>query len=244
MKRYLITFSYDGTNYNGYQKQPKLRTVQGELENALKFINNNKDVILQASGRTDAHVHALNQKAHFDLDAKITTNKLRLALNSNTDDDIYVKSVIEVDNNFHARYNVKYKEYIYKINMGDYNPIERNIIYQYNKKLDIKTMKKAIKYFKGEHDFTAFACQDELKDNCVRTIIKANISRTKDILIITFKGNGFLKYQVRNMIGALISIGENKKKPKDIIAILNSKNRILASKTANPEGLYLNNVWY
>lgn len=244
MKRYLITFVYDGSNFNGYQKQPRLRTVQGELEKALKIINNNKDVVIQASGRTDAKVHALNQKAHFDLDIKITCHKLVQALNSNTSNDINIKEAEEVDNNFHARYNVKKKEYIYKINIGEYNVHERNYVYQYNKSLDIRKMKKALTYFVGEHDFTAFASQEELKDNCIRIIMKAKLYRKDNILIFSFIGNGFLKYQVRNMIGTLIAIGEGKKEVKSVIGIFESKNRNKADKTAEPEGLYLSKVWY
>ena len=135
MQRYFIIFSYDGTNFKGYQKQIKERTVQGELEKALKEINDNKKVEVHASGRTDAGVHAINQKAHFDLVTKITSDKLKKALNSILPNDIYIKKVEEVDDDFHARFNAKGKEYVYLINMGEYNPIERNYVYQYNKKL-------------------------------------------------------------------------------------------------------------
>ena len=94
--RYFMTFSYDGTNYKGYQKQPKVKTVQGEIEKKLKKINNDKKVDIHASGRTDAHVHALNQKAHFDLDSNIEPENLKKALNSLLPSDIYIKSIVEV----------------------------------------------------------------------------------------------------------------------------------------------------
>lgn len=242
--RYLITFAYDGSNFCGFQKQPKLRTVQGEIEKALKKINNNKKVIIHASGRTDAKVHAINQKAHFDLDINITNEKLRRAINSYTDKDIYVKKVEKVADDFHARYHVKVKEYIYKMNLGEYNPTERHSVYQYNKNLDIKAMEEALKYLEGEHDFSAFACQEELKSNCVRKLFLARLIREKEKIIFVFLGTGFLKYQVRNMVGTLIEIGEGKKKSKDIIEILKSKDRKKAGKKAKPEGLYLSNVIY
>ena len=108
--RYLMALAYDGSKFYGYQKQPKVKTVQEELERALTMINN-KQVNVSASGRTDAGVHALNQKAHFDLDIKITPDKLKQALNSLIDKSIYIKSVEEVDDNFHARFNVLKKEY-------------------------------------------------------------------------------------------------------------------------------------
>ena len=121
-----MSFAYDGSKYNGYQKQPNGLTIQNKLEDALTSINNNKSVSVCASGRTDAGVHAYGQKAHFDLNTKISCDNLKRALNSLLPGDIYVKDVIEVDDNFHARFDVKAKEYIYKINMGEYNPIEKD----------------------------------------------------------------------------------------------------------------------
>ncbi len=244
MKRYLITFAYDGSNYNGYQRQPKLKTIQGEIEKALTKINGGKKVEIHASGRTDAKVHALNQKAHFDLKMQISCLKLKRALNSNVSSDIYIKEVKETNSDFHARYYVKAKEYIYIINTGEYNPIERNAIYQYNKKLNSKHIKKALKLLKGEHDFSAFASQEELKEDCVRKIYKAKLMIKGSNIILVFLANGFLKYQVRNMVGTLIEIGEEKRRSQDITNILISKDRKKAGKKAKPEGLYLSKVIY
>ena len=245
--RYLITFAYDGSGYKGYQKQPKKKTIQGELEKALKTINNDTKVEVHASGRTDAGVHAHNQKAHFDLDINITPNNLQKALNSLTPKDIYIRRVETVSETFHARFNVKAKEYVYKINMGEYDPIERNYVYQYNKKLDVVEMERALKYLEGEHDFKSFSKADEEKEDYVRRIVQTNLIRTlKNVnkIEIVFLGTGFLRYQVRNMVGTLIEIGEGKRKSEDIIEILNAKDRRKAGKTAAPEGLYLNDVFY
>lgn len=245
--RYLITFAYDGSKYKGYQKQPRVKTIQGELERALKEINNDKQVDVSASGRTDAKVHAYNQKAHFDLDIKITCDKLKQALNSLIPGDIYVKSVIEVKDDFHARFNVKAKEYIYKINMGEYNPLEKDYVYQYNKRLDLVEMERALKYLEGEHDFKSFSKTDDEKEDYVRTIIQTNIIREiKDVnhFTISFLGTGFLRYQVRNMVGLLIEIGEGKRKSEDILEILEAKDRRKAGITAPGEGLYLKDVFY
>lgn len=247
MTRYFITFSYDGTNFSGYQKQPRERTIQNELEKALKEINENKKVEVHASGRTDAKVHALNQKAHFDLDIKITKEKLKKALNSLLPEDIYIKNVEEVSDNFHARYNAKGKEYIYKINMGEYNPLERNYVYQYNNRLDVTEIERAMKYLEGTHNFKSFTKTDEEKDDYVRTLSQTNLIRDlKDVNKITlvFVGTGFLRYMVRNMVGTLIEVGEGKRKSEDIITILKEQNRTHAGKTAAPEGLYLKNVFY
>ena len=245
--RYLITFAYDGSKYKGYQKQPRVKTIQGELERALKEINNDKQVDVSASGRTDAKVHAYNQKAHFDLDIKITCDKLKQALNSLIPGDIYVKSVVEVKDDFHARFNVKAKEYIYKINMGEYNPLEKDYVYQYNKRLDLVEVERALKYLEGEHDFKSFSKADDEKEDYVRTIIQTNIIREiKDVnhFTISFLGTGFLRYQVRNMVGLLIEIGEGKRKSEDILEILEAKDRRKAGITAPGEGLYLKDVFY
>jgi len=245
--RFFITFSYDGSKYKGYQKQPRVKTIQGELERVLKTINNNEKVNVSASGRTDAGVHALNQRAHFDMTINITPEKLKFALNSMLPKDIYVKKVDVVEDDFHARFNVKAKEYIYKINIGEYNPIEKDYIYQYNKKLDIVEMERALKYLEGTHDFRSFTKVDEEKDDFVRTIVQTNITRdlkNLNVITISFLGTGFLRYMVRNMVGYLIEVGEGKHSSDDIINVLNACDRTCAGITAAPEGLYLKDVFY
>ena len=237
--RYLITFSYDGSKYGGYQKQLDINTIQAELEEALTKLNN-KETSIVASGRTDRGVHAINQKAHFDLDINITPDKLKMALNSLIPNDIYVKDVEVVDSNFHARFIVKSKEYIYKINLGEYNPIEKDYIYQYGKSLDIKAMEEAIKYFIGMHNFKSLVAADDVRDNYDREIISANIDVENDIMTISFVGTGFLRY----MVGLLIEIGEGKRKPDDVISILEKEDRKASGKTAPACGLYLKNVNY
>lgn len=242
--RYLIKFSYDGTNYSGFQKQKGLNTVEEKLEEALTKINNGKKTTITATGRTDKGVHALCQYGHADIDVNITEKKLKRAMNSNLPDDIHVIDTKEVEKDFHARYNVKEKEYKYYINIGEYNPLERNYVYQYNYNLNIDNMKKAIKYFEGEHDFRSFVTENKEKENCIRTITYTNIELEDNKIIITFKGNGFLRYQVRNMVGLLIKIGENKISPDSVEKIIESKDRTKATKTAPAEGLYLTEVIY
>lgn len=243
MTRYLIDFSYSGANFSGYQKQPGKRTVQDEIEKVLSSINNNS-VKLTSSGRTDALVNAIHQKAHFDLDKKIGAYKLNGALNSYLPDDIYVNSVRKVDNLFHARYMVKSKTYEYLINTGDYNPLLRTHVYQYCKPLNIRKMKKAVKYFIGKHDFTTFVSAEDKKEDKVREIYDASVDEKDGIIKITFKGSGFLKYQVRNMVGTLIKIGEEKVLPDIILSLLEKKDRKCAFLCAPAQGLTLTDVKY
>ena len=245
--RYFMTFVYDGSNFLGYQKQSKGRTVQKEIESVLKKINNDISVDIHASGRTDAKVHALNQKAHFDLKKKIDCDKLLKALNSLLPEDIYVKKIEEVSDDFHARFDAIGKEYIYILNMGEYNPIERNYVYQYNKKLDLVAMERGLKYLEGEHNFKSFTKSDDDIVDYVRKISTTSIvrdSRDLNKITISFVGTGFLRYMVRNMVGLLIEIGEGKRNPEEVIKILEKEDRTISGKTANPEGLYLKNVFY
>ena len=241
--RYLIKFSYDGTNYSGFQKQKGLETIEEKMEEALSKVND-KETKLTATGRTDKGVHALVQYAHADIDVKINEKKLKRALNSNLPADIHVIETREVSDDFHARYNVKSKTYKYIINTGEYNPLERNYCFQYNHELDVSAMKEASKYFIGKHDFRAFVTENKDKNNCIRTITSVNIKEDNEKIIITFTGDGFLRYQVRNMVGILIRVGEKKISPESVKKILESKDRTKSGKTAPAEGLYLVNIEY
>ena len=245
--RYLIKFSYDGSNYCGYQVQPSLDTIQERLEFAAKKINNDKKTDVVSTGRTDKKVHALCQYAHLDIDVSITPYKLKRAMNSNLPDDIHVIKAWQVKDDFHARFHVLEKEYHYILNMGEYNPLERNYVYQYNYQLNIDKMSEAIKYFIGEHDFRAFVTENETKDNCVRTIKYASVEKdvsNSEKFIFKFIGNGFLRYQVRNMVGILSKVGQEKIEPSMVKEILESKSRKKNGVTAPAEGLYLVNVTY
>lgn len=242
--RYLIKFSYDGTAYSGFQTQKGLDTIQERMELALTKINNGKYTPITATGRTDKGVHALCQYGHANIDVSINEKKLKRALNSNLPDDIHVIETKEVSDEFHARYGVKSKTYRYMINTGEYNPLERNYVFQYNYKLDSDNMKKGLEYFKGTHDFRAFVTDNKEKDNCIRTIESVALEEYEDKIVITFTGDGFLRYQVRNMIGILIKVGENKLNYQEIGNIIASKDRTKAGKTAPAEGLYLVDVKY
>lgn len=241
--RFLITFSYNGSKYKGFQKQKNAITIQEKLETVLSQINKN-EVDVHSSGRTDALVHALNQKAHFDLDIKIDKEQLKKAMNSLLPDDIYIKKVQIVNDNFHARYDALKKEYVYKINLGEYNPFETNLIYQYNEKLNIEKMVKALKILEGIHNFKAFTKVNNQVKNYTREIYSTNITLENDILSISIIGNGFLRYMVRNIIGVLLEVGKNKLGLEDVVIILNSLDRTKACITAPAQGLYLKDVFY
>lgn len=241
--RFLITVQYDGSKYSGYQKQPDKNTVQDCLETVLTRLNK-APVFVSASGRTDAGVHALGQRIHFDLNVDMDENQIKKAMNSLLPSDIYVKKVEQVSPTFHARFDVKEKVYLYKINMGEYNPIEKDYVLQFNHSLNIEKMKEASYSFLGKHNFRAFTKVDEEKESYVREITAITFHEENGILFITFKGNGFLRYMVRNLVGTLIEVGEEKRSVSDIPFILESQDRKKAGKTAPACGLYLMDVFY
>ncbi|MBQ6546852.1 MAG: tRNA pseudouridine(38-40) synthase TruA [Bacilli bacterium] len=241
--KYFVSFSYDGSCFNGFQRQKKQKTVQGEFEKYLSSLEGNP-VELVASGRTDKGVHAKGQCAHFCLDKKVTTYGLKKYLNRSFNGEIYVSSVTVVDDSFHARYDVKDKIYSYYINMGEYNPMMRNYMYQYCKELDIEKMKKASSCLIGEHDFRSFCTDEKGKDNCIRNIYSIDFEKKDNILKITFKGNGFLRKMIRNIMAILIEIGNGSKEVSDMKRILEENNRKGNLKCAFSGGLYLEKVNY
>lgn len=241
--RYKITFAYDGSFFHGFERQPSLKTVEGEIEKVLKSIFK-KDIDIVASGRTDKGVHALNQVAHFDLDIEVKPYSIKKLLNDNLNKEIYINKVEVVDNNFHARYSAKNKTYCYYINTSTFNVFKKDYIYQYNKKLDTDKMKKALSLFVGEHDYRSFCKCEKEQENCVRKITKATLEEKDSLISIRLTANGFLRNMVRNIVGLLIEVGSNKKDIKEVKKILDSNGIIRYNKSAPSSGLYLEKINY
>ena len=241
--RYLAFFSYDGSCFTGFQKQKNKKTVQGVFENALSFLNNS-DVYIHASGRTDKGVHAKYQCAHFDLDKNVKLYSLKKYLNNLFNGEIYVFDIKEVDSSFHARYDVKEKTYCYYINLGEFNPMMRNYVYQYCNDLDIDLMKKASQCLIGEHDFRSFTTDSKDKKNCIRKIYDIKFEIEDEILKITFVGNGFLRKMIRNIVAVLIEIGSLKNDVSYMETVLAGKSRSGNLKCSLAGGLYLEKVSY
>ncbi len=244
MRNIKLTIEYDGKCYNGWQKQPNKLNIQGEIEKAIYNITKEK-VALIGSGRTDAGVHALGQVANFKTDSQIPIEKLAIAINSQLKNSIVIKNAEEVNERFHSRYNAKQKTYRYIINNSKTgSAIYRNLEYCFPIKLDVEKMKKAAKYFEGEHDFKAFKSSGTSSKNSVRTIYKAEVKQDKERIIIELTGNGFLYNMVRIISGTLLDVGLGKILPEEILNIIEEKNRQKAGKTLPPHGLYLVAVEY
>lgn len=237
-----MTFSYDGSNFSGYQKQPRERTIQKCLEDVLKEINGGKNVSVSASGRTDAGVHAINQKAHFDMDVNITTDKLMRGMNSLLPGDIYVKNIKEVSDDFHARFNVKRKVYKYIINLGKFDVFKNDYLYNYCNNLDIDSMIDASKYLLGKHSFKAFVSGD--RDNYNSEIYDIKFLKENNYLYITFVGKSFYRYMVRNLVGALMLVGKGKITGVMLKDMLDNQYNKYNYMTVPASGLYLERVDY
>ncbi len=239
--RYLVNLSYNGNKYFGYQIQNNNITVEGEIEKVLsQILNSNINTI--ASSRTDKGVHAINQYCHFDYDKVLDTKKLTHSMNSMLDGNIYIKSIKKVNDDFHARFSVKYKEYIYKINMGEYNPIEKDYVLQYNKEINKELLDNFISQISGKHDYRSFT-SDKDKDNYEREVV-IDYKIDNNILYLRFYSTGFLRYMIRNIVGLLLEINDGKKKLDDIKFIFDSKNRCSLGIPADGCALYLNKVIY
>ncbi|MDO4369060.1 MAG: tRNA pseudouridine(38-40) synthase TruA [bacterium] len=241
--RYFIRFSYDGSCFSGFQRQKGLKTVQGEIENAL-FKLSGVPVNIHASGRTDKGVHAKGQCTHFDLDMNITEYNLRKYLNNAFNGEIYIKELSTISEFFHARYDVIRKTYCYYINMGDFNPVFRNYVCQWCKRLDVECMRDASLYLVGVHDFRSFCTDSSEIENSVRTIYDIDFSVRGKVLKITFVGNGFLRKMVRNIVAILLEIGDGKREPIYMKEVLDKRSRDGNLKCAFPGGLYLEKVEY
>jgi len=240
VKRIMCTVKYDGANFFGYQRQSKGRTVQQELERALKKICK-KEITIHSAGRTDSGVHGLGQVFHFDSSVNMDGKRYKEALNRLLPKDIYILNSKEVNREFHSRFNAKTKEYHYRLSTNEYDPLMCNYVHYYRWKLDVAKMQEAVQHFLGTHDFTSFSANlDDISK--VRTIYVAEILYEDGEFTFRFVGNGFLKYMVRIMVGTLIQVGRLKLEPAAIPAILEGKDRFFAGPTAKPEGLYLHSV--
>jgi tRNA pseudouridine38-40 synthase len=245
LKNFKITIEYDGTDYHGWQRQAKDRTIQGEIEKALMTIMGSK-ITLTGAGRTDAGVHAFGQVANFHCRPALDPHVFQKALNSLLPKDIVITRCTRVSEKFHARYDVKSKSYHYRILNRDLPAaIFRKYAWHIPKNLNLGAMAKILCYIIGTHDFKAFQGTGSPRANTVRSVMHADLEKMDEgYLVFKIQGNGFLRFMVRNIVGTLVDVGLGKITPKDFHNILLSKDRNLAGITAPAHGLFLMNVNY
>ena len=242
MGRVKCIVSYDGSKFYGFQIQNKLRTVQGEIQKALKKICE-EEVTIHASGRTDAKVHGNKQVFHFDTSRQMPEKQWKRAINHFLPNDIYILDSLFVSEDFHSRYSATKKEYHYLLSTNEYSPFETNYIYQYGRPLDLELMKDAASIFIGEHDFASFCSYDQY-GNTIRELYKILIEDNNGIITFTIVGNGFRRYMVRHIVGGLIQVGAKRITKKRLQELLDSKGKEKCLFKAKPQGLYLYEVFY
>lgn len=241
--RYLAVVTYDGTHYAGWQIQPNGISIEEEIEKVLSRILNTPTKIY-GSGRTDAGVHSHGQTFHFDSKEIKDLDKFTYSLNSLLPRDIHINTIKKVNDDFNARYDVKSKTYVYLINMGNYDPFNKDYMYQLLRPLDISKMEECLEVFKGEHCFMNFTSKDEDQANYVREIYECDLEVKDNIVKITFKGNGFMRYMVRMLVGTLIEVGLARLEVAEVKRILEADERKVVSFKAPACGLYLEKVEY
>ncbi len=237
-----LRIEYEGTGFSGWQRQPRLRTVQGEIEGSLKKIIG-EEVKLTGAGRTDVGVHALGQVANFCTKSGLQGKAIRDGLNSLLPRDIVIKGVREVPLRFNARFDAQRRRYRYRYYMGR-TALRRNFVWEVPYSLDVAQMDTAANSLLGEKDFSAFCHQEKGEKNKVCQVFVAQVRRRGKEVIFIIEANRFLHNMVRIMAGTLLNVGRGKITVKDFKEILESKDRENAGPTAPAKGLCLVGVWY
>lgn len=243
--KYLLTISYDGGRYCGFQKQNNGISIQQVLTECAEKVFGEGCRITGCS-RTDSGVHAVGFKATLECDiTSVPLDKIPVALNCHLPPDISVTDALEVDDSFHPRYSAREKEYRYVIDNGRYrDPFLNGRAYRYAKPINIDLMNEASKHLIGEHDFSSYMASGSKITDAIRTIYGIDIIREAQKVIVCIRGNGFLYNMVRIIVGTLLLVSEGKLKPSDIKTITESKDRTNAGPTVPACGLYLFDVRY
>lgn len=245
MRNFKIVLQYDGTRYQGWQRQISTdNTIQGKLEALLSKMCD-APIEIQGAGRTDAGVHALGQAASFHMDTDKTPEEIMAYMNAYLPEDISVISCEEKPERFHARLNAKGKVYRYCIWNSANKPVfRRKYVHQVPGELDMAAMKQAAACLLGTHDYQSFTSAKRGKKSTVRTVDSIEIERSGEEVLFTFKGNGFLYHMVRIMMGTLIETGLGIRKAEEIPRILEAKDRSKSGHLIPGKGLTLMEVIY
>ena len=242
--RLLACVSYKGTNYQGWQKQKDAPTTQGTIEGVLSKILN-QEINIYASGRTDAGVHAIHQYFHFDIDKNVDIDRLMYSTNCLLPKDIKINSLKQVSDEFHARFSAKKKEYVYIVNLKGNNPFNYELNAEMFLDINDNLLKKSLEFFVGKHNFQDFTSKETDDDRFMREVYSAEFKRDGNQIVISFVGNGFMRYQIRDMVASALAVASGKEDIEFINQHLkDKKEREIASYKAPAEGLYLQEVYY
>jgi tRNA pseudouridine38-40 synthase len=244
MRNLKLTLAYDGTLFHGWQIQPQLRTVQGELQIALQKLFNH-EVNVTGSGRTDAGVHAHGQVANVETIRTMDTDAVLRGANALLPDEVRVLSVEEVEMGFHARRSARSKTYEYHVWRDPIvSPFLCKYVYPFRYPLDEEAIDEGTRCFIGTHDFTSFCSAATEVEDRVRTIFEASWDRSDTTWVFRIRGNGFLQYMVRTIAGTLLEIGQGRLHPNQVGELFEARDRRLAGPSLPPRGLHLVQVEY
>lgn len=239
-----LIVEYEGTNYHGWQCQPNGVTLEETLRTAVEKILDHP-VKMYSAGRTDAGVHAFGQVVNFVTEKGIELTGIERGLNSMLPRDIRIKSAVEQDMSFHARYSAKSKIYIYSIhNAPRHSPFSMRYSWHVSWGLDSALMNRALKKIVGTHDFASFKKKNEPYRSCEREVLRAGVKRRGAFVYVVIEATGFLRYMVRNIVGTLVLVGRGKVSPEEFGDIVDAKDRDSAGPTAPPQGLFLRKIRY
>lgn len=239
--RYVATLEYAGNSYHGWQKQQldNIETIQTHIEHSFSKVANHPVEVICA-GRTDSGVHASSQVIHFDSDAQRTEHAWVCGVNGLLPRDIVVHSVKPIDDDFHARFSATARRYHYWIYNHQVRPgILQNKLTWHLPELAADLMHEAAQYLLGEHDFSSFRASHCQANTPIRTMHEITVQRIGKLIKLDLYANAFLHHMVRNIVGSLLLIGEQKKPVDWLQQVLQAKDRTQAAATASPDGLYL-----
>jgi tRNA pseudouridine38-40 synthase len=242
MTNYKIVLGYDGTDFHGWQRQPRGRTIQGVLEDSIRKVTQ-KRIVVHGAGRTDAGVHALGQVASFRGAFRLSDEVLFRALNAVLPQDVRIFSLEEAPADFHARRSARSKVYCYRIVRAPQpSPLDRRFVLHWPYPLKTGKMRQAARLFVRTADFTAFSSNRDRSP--VRTVTRSELRTSGDEIVYTVEAAGFLRYMVRTIVGTLLEVGRGRIAPEEIDDLFRHKDRSLAGPTAAAKGLTLVRVDY
>ena len=243
MNNYKLLISYDGTEYCGWQNQPNMKTIQGEIENALRKIFNNQRISLIGSGRTDSGVHALNQTANFHIKTNMSNVQIKNALNANLDNSIFINSCIAVSDEFHSRFSALKREYVYKATT-EYSPFSKNYEWKIKYKLNLERLNYCSQLLIGEHDFSKFCKSTSRKENNNCNIFESKWNMKNEKIAYNIVSNRFLHHMVRLLVGTMVEVGVERMSVSEFECLVNNESCSLNPVKAPANGLFLKNVFY
>ena len=249
MPRFKLTIEYAGTRYSGWQIQKNAKTIQGEIDGAVRTVTGRKDFELYGSGRTDAGVHALGQVAHLDVSTSLPAESLRRRLNDELPADINILAAVPVPHRFHARHHAVARRYLYQIARRR-TAFAKAYVWWVKEPLDGQRMRDAARAFVGMRDFRSFAASDsrdepgETPPSTLVLVDHLEIIEEGDVLLVSVQGSHFLWKMVRRMVGVLVEIGRGELPPDAVRTMLAEGSSAPARLTAPPSGLFLERVYY